>query len=112
MDAAFTKYFPFSASRESGGRVFGHNFVLGVTVDAPAEGEPERRFVSAVETGLISRLDSRDLGLDVDFLKGLPTADGPLLCAFWPIVEKAAAPLRLRALSLERDKRTLSTLTR
>ena len=111
MDAAFTKFFPFSASRESGGRVFGHNYVLGVTVDAPEEAV-ERRFVTAVEKDLIHQLESHDLGLDVAFLKGNETSDRELLRAFWPIVQKAAGPLKIRSLSLERDRWTLTTLGR
>ena len=109
MDVQLTKYFSFSASRESGGRVFGHNFILGVTVDAAGE-DAERRLVHSVETGLIRTLESRDLGLDVELLKGGPTSDAELLSAFRPVLEKAAAPQKLRRLTLERDKRTITTL--
>lgn len=107
MTLTLTKYFSFSASHEKSGRVWGHNYVLGVTVDAPNE-EAEADFVAVVERELVSRMASRDLNLHVDFLKGLPIADRTLLPAFWSVLEKAVAPARLRELTLARDQRTLT----
>ena len=109
MTALLTKYFHFSASYSRGARVYGHNYRLGVTVDAmgrEAEAELERRLRSE----LVEKLDSRDLGTDVGFLKGVEMSDEALLRVFWEIAAAQARPLKLHSLSLERDSRTRTTL--
>ncbi len=111
MTLLFTKQFPFSASYARGEKVLGRNFVLEAALEAPADEEAETRFVETVERELVSKIESRDLGIHVDFLKGTSIDDRSLLAAFWPIVERAAAPARLRSLSLERDSRTRTTLS-
>ncbi len=110
MDAVLTKLFRFSASHAHGTKVLGHNYALGVLV-APLGPEEETAFAEKVETSLIRRLDSRDLGQDVDFLRGVAIADEALLRAFWRVLEPAVAPVRLRGLWLERDSRTRTTLS-
>ena len=111
MKALLTKFFRFSASHAAGEKIYGHNYVLGVTVDAltPAA---ERSFETAVESALIQRLESRDLGLHVDFLKGIEITDAGLLHAFWKVLEEKIKPARLRSLSLERDSRTRPVIAR
>ena len=105
MTTAFTKFFHFSASHARGEKIKGHNYVLGVTID-PLEEEKETAFEKKVEAVLIKKLDSRDLGTDVDFLKNVEINDLNLLRIFWDLLAVQLPPARLRALSLERDKRT------
>ncbi len=104
-----TKFFRFSASFSEGSEIHGHNYVLGVTM--PAMDRPaERRIDEKIEAALIRRIDSRDLGMDVDFLKGVPMTDSGLLKAFWQVISREITPITLEALSLERDKRTVTKL--
>ena len=110
MRHTFTKIFCFSASVESHGRVTGHNYKLGVTVD-DLEESVESRFEAALQKSLIDKIHSRDLGADVDFLKGKDLNDKTLLEAFGGVIQKIIAPLSLRSLTLERDERTIRTLT-
>ena len=101
----FTKTFDFSASFSKGGKVYGHNYTLGVTTDWMDE-EAEALFEAKVRGSLIQKMESRDLGLHVDFLKGAKLNDENLLAIFWPILKKQIHPLCLHRLSLQRDKRT------
>ena len=109
MRYSFTKHFPFSASHESSGKIIGHNYVLGVTV----AGAPGRTEEEALERGvretLIGRLESRDLGLHVDFLKGKDITDENLLRAFADLLSNHLKQT-LVCLTLERDRRTVTTL--
>ena len=111
MEALLTKFFRFSASHSVGDKIYGHNYSLGVTVQALSL-EEEKRFELLVEDTLIRRLESRDLGLHVDFLKSTPIEDSALLDAFWKLLEEKIKPARLRSLSLDRDSRTKTSLTR
>ena len=70
----------------------------------------EAGLVEKIESSLIQKLHSRDLGEHVDFLKGVPLNDPALLKAFWAVLEPAVLPAVLRSLSLERDRRTRWTL--
>ncbi len=106
----FTKTFRFSASFARDGKVWGHNYVLGVSIDAPSSLEAEARFEEAVAASLIRKLESRDLGMDVDFLEGMEISDTHLLVRFSEILRKAVAPLVLRGLTLERDSRSVTSL--
>lgn len=110
MKSLFTKYFHFSASFSRGERVIGHNYVLGVTFP-PQEEDAERALVEKIEASLLKEVASRDFA-DVAFLRGINPDDRALLEAFWPRAEKALAPVPLEALSLERDKRSVTTLSR
>ena len=111
MKALFTKYFPFSASFFRGEKVIGHNYVLGVTFPAQRE-DAELLLVEKIEASLVREMASRDLGTDVGFLKGIALDDRALLDAIWPRAERAIAPVPLESLSLERDRRTITTLSR
>lgn len=105
MRFTLTKIFHFSASYADGGKVYGHNYTLAVTSDAMSLSE-EHRVVENLEERLIKKIGSRDLGLHVDFLKGVALSDQSLLKAFWPIVRECLEPHKLLSLSLERDNRT------
>lgn len=110
MKAFVTKFFHFSASHASGTRIFGKNYVLEITLDAlpPAK---EAEFEKKVFDGLIKRLESRDLGLHVDFLRGVESTDQNLLEAFWRVLKEAAPDLEFRSMTLQRDATTKTTLT-
>ncbi len=110
MKAFFTKKFHFSASFSRGEKVIGHNYVLGVTFPAQAE-DAEPGLVDRLEA-LVRPMESRDLGTGVEFLKGVPIDDHSLLKTLWPLAERAIAPVPLESLSLERDRRTVTTLSR
>jgi hypothetical protein len=110
MKTLFTKHFHFSASFSKGERVIGHNYVLGVTFPAQHE-DAERVLVDKIEA-LVRPMESRDLGTDVEFFKGADIDDQTLLKIFWPLAERAIAPVSLESLSLERDRRTMTTLFR
>ena len=101
----FTKTFDFSASFSRDGKIYGHNYTLGVTTDWMDE-EAEALFEAKVRESLIKKMESRDLGLHVDFLKGARLNDENLLAIFWPILKKEIHPLGLHRLSLQRDQRT------
>lgn len=109
MRSQLTKYFPFSASFALAGKVYGHNYVLGITLPALSLPE-EAAFEARVRQALIGKLESRDLGLHVDFLKGVEPTDANLLEVFNRILKQALAPLTVNELSLERDKRTITRL--
>ncbi len=109
MDAELTKSFPFSASYARGTRSIGVNFILSVTV-AELDEAAENDLEDLVQRDLISKIHTRDLSGDVDFLKGVEITDGSLLRAFWT---KLARPLERygpRRLALQRDSRTVTTL--
>ena len=101
----FTKTFDFSASFSRDGKVYGHNYTLGITTDWMDE-KAEALFETKVRESLIKKMESRDLGLHVDFLKGAKLNDENLLAVFWPILKKEMHPYPLHRLSLQRDKRT------
>ncbi|MBI3252221.1 MAG: hypothetical protein HYZ52_02725 [Candidatus Omnitrophica bacterium] len=103
------QFFRFSASHSRGQKVYGHNYILEV-ITRGLNPEKESATAEKIRRTLIGKLESRDLGLDVDFLKGVEISDQVLLSAFWPIVENAARPAELSALSIKRDQRTKVTL--
>ena len=107
VKSSLTKSFDFSASHAHGGKIFGYNYRLHICF----EGAPDESDVAAkIESSLISKIHSRDLGEPIDFLKGV-TLEGPeLVRAFWRVIEGAISPERLRSLTLERDSRTRWTL--
>lgn len=110
MEAALlTKYFNFSASFSRGAKVYGHNYLLGVTTAALDE-LSETGLESRIHQALIQKLESRDLGMHVDFLKGVEISDANLLKAFWPVIESAIRPVGLKRLTLQRDERTQTEL--
>lgn len=111
MRTLLAKKFPFSASFERGGRHFGHNYVLTVEAE-PADGVGDEEITARVDRTLIHKMESRDLGLHVDFLKGLEISDANLLGAFWKILERELKPAVITRLGLQKDARTETTLSR
>ena len=109
MKATFTRYFEFSASYAKDGKVWGRNFRLGLTAH-PMDEKTEAAFVHAVEESLIQKIESKDLSLHVDFLKGTEITDLNLLRAFRTVLRAPIAPITLKSLSLERDARTVTVL--
>ena len=111
MKMHLTKKFCFSASHNSGSRVIGHNYILSIT----AEGIDENLDVlieQKVKEAVVSKLDSRDLGVDVEFLKGAPITDAHLMKSLWTVIQTAIQPVPLCALTLEKDRATLLSLSR
>lgn len=86
-----------------------HNYRLEAVFDgvAPA-GEPA--LDARIQKELIQKIHSRDLGEDVDFLRGKALSDTVLLEIFWPLVAGLAHPACLAALTLESDARTRWTM--
>ena len=110
MKTLLTKSFSFSASFARGAKIHGHNYVLEVMTDA-LSASAEAALESNIEAVLIRKIDSRDLGTDVDFLKGVEITDTNLLRAFWPILSEAVAPVALHSLTLHRDRRTRTVVS-
>ena len=109
MTVTFTKTFQFSASYAQYGKVLGHNYTLRATFRANDE-KAEEGLTEKVESSLIQKLHSKDLGEHVDFLKGVALNDPAMLKAFWAVLEPAVRPAVLHSLSLERDRRTQWTI--
>ena len=111
MRTLLVKKFPFSASFERAGRHFGHNYVLTVEAE-PAAGVGEEEITARVDRTLIRKMESRDLGLHVDFLKNTELSDANLLGTFWKILEDELKPAVITRLGLQKDARTETTLSR
>ena len=111
MKISLTKAFYFSASHSQGGKILGHNYTLGVTTRL-ADQDSERVLEEKVNGSIIQRVQSRDLGLHVDFLKGISISDQNLLEVFWKILDREMKPLALLKLTLARDERTQVTMER
>ncbi len=109
MKTTITKFFRFSASHSLGNRVFGKNYILETTLDALSP-DKELEFEKKVLEKLIKRLESRDLGLHVDFLKGIEITDRNLLEAFWRVLREAVPAFEIRSMTLQRDDTTKTTL--
>jgi hypothetical protein len=71
----------------------------------------EETFVRTVEEKLVRRVDSKDLGLHVDFLKGWDLTDLGLLHSIKSLLKAAIVPVTLKSLSLERDENTVTVLS-
>lgn len=110
MKSTLTKFFPFSCSFSKDGKVWGRNFRLGLTTHAMDE-KTEDIFVQTVKDKLIRHVDSKDLGIHVDFLKNWDKTDLGLLRAFKAFLKPDIAPVTLKSLSLERDENTVTVLS-
>lgn len=83
----------------------GHNYELEVSVEGDID--PETGYVldlsrvkEIVSAEIISRVDHKNLNLDVDFMRGvIPTAEN-IVVQFWKILEPAVKPARLTRLML------------
>jgi len=83
----------------------GHNYILDVSVRGATD---ERtgyvidlsRVKEIVEREVVSKVDHRNLNLEVDFLKNcIPTTEN-VVVAFWRVLEPALRPARLTRLVL------------
>lgn len=110
MKTASLKKFQFSASYNIKDRVIGHNYILGVWTEGLDEAQ-EKMLERVVQQTLLQKIDSRDLGLDVDFIKNTPITDINLLHAFWKLLEPEIRPILIRSLFLEKDNRSQVSLT-
>ena len=110
MKAVLTKSFRFSASTTRGGRILGKNFILDIALEALSV-EGEEAFEKKTRDGLIRPLESVDLGLHVDFLKGVEITDLNLLKAFWREMERLCPEFKLLSMTLRRDESTRTTLS-
>lgn len=109
MKWELTKYFSFSSSFEQDGKVIGHNYRLGLTLDR-LTAEAENLFVSKIQTHLISKIHSQDLRLHTPWFEGRRIDEESLLLKFSEIISQHCPEISLRRLSLERDSKTAVTL--
>ena len=110
MNLTLEIQFPFSACfDEAGGGLAAHNYSLRLLTEPLARAD-EKRLRTAVDDGLIRRIASRDLGRDVDFLKGKPLTESVVLSEFHKRIEPLIAPSPVLRLSLERADGTRLTL--
>jgi 6-pyruvoyl-tetrahydropterin synthase len=100
--STLTKFFHFSASYQKNDKIAGHNYILGVTIQSSDEAG-ELLLVKRIEEGLIQKIQSRDLGTDVDFFKNSPISEPFMLKKFWELINTLIKPLAVISLSLERD---------
>lgn len=98
MRFLFTKSFPFSASHTRGSQVFGHNYILSVTVRTTEDDSAEARMIEVIEKDILLKVHSRDLGENI-------TLSG-LLRTFWKDITPKLLPFEITSLVLERDART------
>lgn len=89
----------------------GHNYTLEVTV--AGEPDPDTGYVMdlsdlkrMLEERVVSKLDHRNMNLDVEFLDGiLPSTENVAVAIWSEIVDHIPAPVRLHSVSLrETDK--------
>ena len=89
--ALLTKLFYFSSSFARGREIHGHNFILSVTVEFTSKTN-ESRIEEKIQRSVIQPIHSRDLGLDVDFLKNTPITELNLLKVFTRIIKNEIKP--------------------
>ena len=83
----------------------GHNYILDVSVNGPTD--PKTGYVidlsrvkEIVEREVVSKVDHRNLNLEVDFLRDtIPTTEN-VVVAFWRALEPALKPAKLTKLVL------------
>jgi 6-pyruvoyltetrahydropterin/6-carboxytetrahydropterin synthase len=83
----------------------GHNYILDVSVKGPLDEKTGyvidlSRVKEIVESHVVSKVDHRNLNLEVDFLRDvIPTTEN-VVVAFWRVLEPALRPARLTRLVL------------
>ena len=106
MRAELTKTFAFSACHTVAGKVLGRNYLLGISVEWEAE-TPEKKLSDVVHREIISKVHTRDLDENVDFLgKTAVLDDVSLLKAFWGRLSGPLSEFRVHKLTLQRDSQT------
>ena len=91
----------------------GHNYVLEVTV--AGEPDPETGYVidlgdlkGILEERIVSKVDHKNLNLDVDFMRGVLPSTENLIVAFWKQLESALPAGRLHRLRLYETERNFA----
>lgn len=106
MGATLEICFPFSACfDDADGGLAAHNYTLRLLTE-PLPRPDEKRLRERVEKELIGRVASRDLGRDVDFLRGKKLTESLVLSEFRAAVETLIAPRPMLRLALERGDGT------
>jgi 6-pyruvoyltetrahydropterin/6-carboxytetrahydropterin synthase len=83
----------------------GHNYILDVSVKGALDARTGyvidlSRVKEIVEAQVVSKVDHRNLNLEVDFLRDvIPTTEN-VIVAFWRVLEPALRPARLTRLVL------------
>ena len=83
----------------------GHNYILDVSVRGPLDDRTGyvidlSRVKQIVEQLVVSKVDHRNLNLEVDFLEGvIPTTEN-IVVAFWKVLAPALRPAELTRLVL------------
>ena len=83
----------------------GHNYILDVSVKGSLDEKTGyvldlSRVKDIVEQHVVSKVDHRNLNLEVDFLREvIPTSEN-IIVAFWRVLEPALRPARLSRLVL------------
>ena len=104
-----TRYFNFSASYEESGKIYGHNYRLGVTmawVPLPLE----ITITEQIEEGLIQKIHSRDFRLHTDWFAQDTIDDEKLLIKFSQIIKSCCPSTALKKLTLDRNQASITTL--
>lgn len=110
MNVTLELAFPFSACfDDAGGGLAAHNYTLRIVTEPLALPE-EKRLRDCVDDKLIRRVASRDLGKDVDFLRGKKMTEPAVLAEFFRVVASAIAPVPVYRLCLERGDGTRLTM--
>jgi hypothetical protein len=110
MSATLEIAFPFSACfDEAGGGLAAHNYTLRL-MTRPLPRADEKKLRERIDEKLIRRIGSRDLGKDVDFLKGQKLTESVVLAEFLKVIASAISPQPVFRLSLERADGTRLTL--
>ncbi len=101
MHFLLTKSFSFSASHTQDSRIFGHNYILSVTIRSSDE-SAEAMLQEAVEKNVLAKVHSRDLGHNI--------TQAGLLKSFLEQLAPKLPSMEITSLVLERDARTRTTL--
>lgn len=109
MSATLEIAFPFSACfDDADGGLAAHNYTLRL-MTKPLPRPEEKKLRERVEDHLIAKLASRDLGKDVDFLKGKKLTEAVVLSECQRVLQRALSPQPVYRLSLERADGTRLT---
>ena len=83
----------------------GHNYVLDASVDGPIESRTGyvidlSKLKEIIEREVISKVDHKNLNLEVDFLKGIMPTTENIVVAIWGVLAPRIAPATLTRLVL------------
>ena len=83
----------------------GHNYMLDVSVEGEVDGKTGYvmdlgKLKEIVEREVVSKVDHKNLNLEVDFLKGIVPTTENLVVAIWKVLAPKVAPATLKRLVL------------